>query len=88
MNEMQILGYGVTIVITLGSFVAVIMKFMQPINDLKVVIQELKDCVKALKEDRDELRKQVETHGVEIRELRECIGKIKTKIEIYHKHEG
>lgn len=88
MNEMQILGYGVTIVITLGSFVAVIMKFMQPINDLKVVIQELKDCVKALKEDRDEIRKQVETHGVEIRELRESIGKIKTKIEIYHNHEG
>lgn len=85
MNEMQILGYGVTIVITLGSFVAVIMKFMQPINDLKVVIQELKDCVKALKEDRDELRKTVAIQGEEIYELKIKVSNIETQMDMYHK---
>ena len=51
MDQTQFLGYLVTAIITLGAFVAVIQKLTQPINDLKVVIQELRDCINSLKTD-------------------------------------
>jgi predicted nucleic acid-binding Zn-ribbon protein len=85
MTELQMIGSVVTTVITLGAFIAVIMKFMQPINDLKVVIQELKDCVKALKEDRDAIRKRVEKHGEEIDKLDRRVGDLELKMKLHHK---
>ena len=43
LEETQMIGYAVVVVITLGSFIAVIQKFTQPINELKVVIQKLNE---------------------------------------------
>lgn len=86
MEETQFLGYLVTAVITLGAFVAVIQKLTQPINDLKVVIQELRDCISSIKSDNEAQNKRIEEHGKEIDKLRERVGKAETKIEMYHGH--
>lgn len=85
MNEVEFLGYLVSALITLGGFVAVIMKFIQPINELRVVIQKLNDTIDALKDDTDILNKRIEKHGEQIDDLDHRVGKIETKIEMYHK---
>lgn len=87
MDEMQLLGYAVTIVITLGAFIAVIQKLTQPINDLKIVIQELKDCIGSLKNDNIIQNQRIEKHGEEIDNLKSRVGNIETKIDMYHKGE-
>ena len=84
MEETQFLGYLVTAVITLGAFVAVIQKLTQPINDLKVVIQELRDCISSLKTDNATQNNRIEAQGKEIDDLKDRVGKVETKIDIYH----
>ena len=92
MDEMQMLGYIVTAIITLGAFVAVIQKFTQPINVLRVVIQKLLDKMESMEkgdQDRDEkIEKQgdeLKEHGKEIGDLKNRVGKMETKMEFYHK---
>lgn len=82
MDEMQFLGYVITAIITLASFVAVVQKLTQPINDLKLVIQELRDCVAELKNDNATQNRRIVKHGEEIDELRHRVGVIETKIEM------
>lgn len=84
MDEMQFLGYLITAIITLGAFVAVIQKLTQPINDLKVVIQELRDCISSLKNDNATQNRRIEEHGKEIDELKGRMDKAETKIDLYH----
>lgn len=85
MNEMQFIGYLISAVITLGGFVAVIMKFIQPINDLRVVIQKLNDNIDMLKSDNENHDKRIEKHGQEIDKLDTRVGKLETKMDLYHK---
>lgn len=85
MNETQFLGYLISAIITLGGFVAVIMKFVQPINDLRIVIQKLNDTIDTLKTDNDNQNKRIEKHGEEIDKLDHRVGKLETKVEMYHK---
>ena len=85
MEETQFLGYLVTAIITLGAFVAVIQKLTQPINDLKVVIQELRDCISSIKSDNATQNKRIEEHDKEIDSLKDRMGKAETKISMYHK---
>jgi peptidoglycan hydrolase CwlO-like protein len=85
MEEMQVLGIAVSVVITLGSFVAVIMKFTQPINDLRVVIQKLNDNIDALKNDNTQQSKRIDKHGEQIDKLEHKVDKLETKVELYHK---
>lgn len=87
MDEMQLIGYAVTAIITLGSFIAVVQKMTQPINDLKVVIQELRDCISSLKDDNATQNRRIDKHGEEIDKLDKRVGKIETKIEMYHKEQ-
>lgn len=87
MNEIQFLGYLVSAIITLGSFVAVIMKFTKPINDLKVVIQKLNDNIDAIKHDNTRQSKRIDKHGERIDKLDDRVGKIETKIKIYHRED-
>ncbi|WP_270640224.1 hypothetical protein [Longibaculum muris] len=78
MNQEQLIGNTVLIMITLGSFVAVIQRFTQPIHELKIVIQELKDCIVILRNDNEIQNKRIEKHGEEIDELKmrvNCIDK-------------
>lgn len=84
MEETQFLGYLVTAIITLGAFVAVIQKLTQPINDLKVVIQELRDCISSLKTDNATQNRRIEEHGKEIDKLKDRVTEAETKIKLYH----
>jgi chromosome segregation ATPase len=84
MEGTQFLGYLVTAVITLGSFVAVIQKLTQPINDLKVVIQELRDCISSLKTDNATQNRRLDEHGKDIDDLKDRMTKAETKINMYH----
>lgn len=84
MGELEFLGYLVSAVITLGGFIAIIMKFVQPINDLRVVIQKLNDNIDTLKSDNANQTKRIDKHGEEIDQLDKRVGKIENKMEIYH----
>ncbi len=85
MDELQFVGYLVSAIITLGGFVAIIMKFIQPINDLRVVIQKLNDNIDALKNDNTQQNKRIDKHGEQIDSLGHRVDKIETKMEMYHK---
>lgn len=85
MNEMQFLGYLISAIITLGGFIAIIMKFTQPINDLRVVIQKLNDIIDTLKLNSDQQAKKIEKHDEQIDKLDHRVGKIETKMEMYHR---
>ena len=87
MDEMMIVGYVTSAIITLGGFVTVIMKFIQPINDLKVVIQKLNDNIDMLRKDNTDQCKRIDKHGEQIDNLDHRVGKIETKIEMYHKND-
>ena len=85
MDEIQFLGYLIMAVITLGSFIAVIMKFVQPINELRVVIQKLNDNIDSLKNDNVVQNKRIDRHGERIDQLDNRVGKIEMKIEMIDK---
>lgn len=85
MNEVVFVGYLVLAVVTLGGFIAVIMKFVQPINDLRVVIQKLNDTIDTLKTDNVTQNRRIEKHGEQIDDLNHRVGNIETKIETYRK---
>ena len=82
MNEAQFVGNVVLTIITLGSFVAIINKFTQPINELKIVIEKLNSCIEHIKEDEAIQNKRLEKHGIEIDDLKTRIGKVETKLEV------
>lgn len=84
MDDIQFLGYLISAIITLGGFIAVIMKFIQPINDLRVVIQKLNDTIDALKNDNLTQNKRIDKHGEQIDDLNHRVGKIETKIDMRH----
>ena len=86
MEEAQFLGYLVMAIITLGGFVAVIQKINQPINDLRLVVQELKDCIVALRSDNETQNKRLDEHGREIDDLKVRMENLKTKMAMYHEH--
>lgn len=84
MDEMQLLGYAVTAIITLGGFIAVIMKFTQPINELRVVIQKLLDKIDSISKDSDEHGKVIAKHGDDLAKLGTRVDKLETRMDIYH----
>lgn len=79
-DETQFLGYLISAIITLGGFVAVIMKFIQPINDLRVVIQKLNDTIDAMKDDSKDQKEAIDKHREQISHLNSRVDKIETKI--------
>ena len=85
MDDMNFLGYSVSAIITLGAFIAIIMKFVQPINDLRVVIQKLNDSIDNMKKDDENRDEQIKRHGEEIDDLKGRVDKVETKVKIYHK---
>lgn len=85
MPQAQIIGYIVLAVVTLGGFIGVIQKITQPINDLRIVVQELRDCINSLKTDNSTQNKRLAKHGEEIDKLNSRVQKIETKMTLYHK---
>ena len=86
MDDVILIGYAVTAVVVLGGFIGVIMKFTQPINDLRVVIQKLNDKIDSMIEDANELKTRVGEHGKEIDALGTRVCKIETQIGMDKKH--
>lgn len=84
MDEVTFLGYLVTAIITLGGFVGVVVKFTQPINELRVVIQKLNDNIDTIREVNEQQNKRIEKHGEQIDDLNHRVGKIEGKIELHH----
>ena len=94
MDDLQFVGNVVTAVITLGGFIAVIIKFIQPINDLRVVIQKLNDNIDTMKSDNEkqEMRmnkhdEDISRHERDIGKLDTRVGKLETRVETLHKNE-
>lgn len=85
MDTMQFMGYLISAVITLGGFIAIIMKFVQPINDLRVVIQKLNDNIDSIKSENKTHERRITQHGKEIDELDNRVGTLETKMDMYHK---
>ncbi len=85
MPQTQIIGYIVLAVVTLGGFIGVIQKITQPINDLRIVVQELRDCINSLKTDNSTQNKRLDRHGEEIDKLNSRVQKIETKMTLYHR---
>lgn len=84
MDEAQFLGYLVLAIVTLSAFIAVIMKFTQPINDLRIVIQKLNDNIDSLKSSDSQHTKKIEQHDAQIGKLDRRVGKLETKVIMYH----
>ena len=82
MDDVVLIGYAVTAVVVLGGFIGVIMKFTQPINDLRVVIQKLNDKIDSIIADANELKIRVGEHGKEIDALGTRVCKIETRIDM------
>lgn len=85
MNELQFVGYLVSAIITLGGFIAVIMKFVQPINDLRIVIQKLNDAIDTLRNDNAQHNRKIEKHDEELDKLDHRVGTLETKMDMYHR---
>ena len=86
MDDVVLIGYAVTAVVVLGGFIGVIMKFTQPINDLRAVIQKLNDKIDSIIADANELKIRVGEHGKEIDALGTRVCKIETQIDLGNKH--
>lgn len=84
MNDVNVIGSAVLVVITLGSFIGVIAKFTQPLNDLKVVIQKLNDNIDKLNAENQNQNRRLDKHGEEINHLTGRVDKLETKVSIYH----
>lgn len=83
--EMEILGYVLVAIVTIIGFVSAIHKMSKPINDLLVVVQELKDCIKSLKEMNTTQNARIDAHGREIDALKLKVEQLETKVNMYHK---
>ena len=88
MDDVVLIGYAVTAVVVLGGFIGVIMKFTQPINDLRVVIQKLNDKIDSIIADANELKIRVGEHGKEIDALGTRVCKIETRIDLENKNDS
>lgn len=86
MDKPEFIGYLVSAIITLGSFIAVIIKFIQPINNLLITVQKINDNIDAIKNDNGVQNQRIEKHGEQIYNLDRRVGKIETKIETFHDH--
>ena len=84
MEQAQLIGYAVLAIITLGSFIVVIQKFTQPINELRVVIQELRDCINSIIKENARHTERLDKHRDQIEELQKDVAEIKTKMDMYH----
>lgn len=87
MDEAQFLGYLVMAIITLGAFMLVIQRMTQPINDLKIAIQELRDYIGSLKESNAVQNKRIEELEKTVGKLEKAVEKIQTMIQLYHSNQ-
>lgn len=84
MEEVTILGYVLIALITIIGFIISIIKLTKPINDLQLAVQELRGLIKSLGETEATQNTRIDAHGQDIDELRLKVGKLETKVNMYH----
>lgn len=84
MEEVTILGYVLIALITIIGFIISIIKLTKPINDLQLAVQELRGLIKSLGETEATQNTRLDAHGQDIDELRLKVGKLETKVNMYH----
>jgi hypothetical protein len=84
MEEVTILGYVLIALITIVGFIISIIKLTKPINDLQLAVQELRGLIKSLGETETTQNSRLDAHGQDIDELRLKVGKLETKVNMYH----
>lgn len=82
MEQAELIGYAVLAIITLGSFTVVISRFTQPINELRVVIQELRDCITNITKENARHTERLDLHRDQIAELQQDVAEVKTIVNI------
>lgn len=87
MEELQIVGLLVAGLVTIGGFIAVILKFVQPINELRVMIQKLIDTLETLTKDNSEHGKRLDDHDDHFNKLDGRVNTLETKMDIFHHNE-
>lgn len=85
MNEMEVLGMVLTAIITIAGLVSLIVSFIKPINELRVVIQKLNDSIDAIRNDHDIYERRLNKHSEKLDDLDDRMGKMETKMDFYHK---
>lgn len=85
MDEVTILGYVLLALVTIIGFVVAIIKMTKPINNLCIAVQELRDSIKSLRELSTTQNSRLDAHGQEIDDLKLKLGKLETKVNMYHK---
>ena len=85
MDANVFLGYLIPGLITLGSFIAIVMRIVQPITELRIAIQELKDCISAMRENDRRRDEQIKSHDERINQLETRTDKLETRVGMYHK---
>lgn len=89
MDEAQIIGCIILAAVTIGSFLTMVLKAVgkitQPINELRVVIQELKDCIKDITKENAFHTELLDRHRKQIEELQMDVMELKHTIDMYHK---
>ena len=84
MNATLFLGYLVGGLITLGTLLGLAMKIVQPMNDLRIVIQKLVDKFDTMEKTNEKHDKTLEKHEEHLDKLDDRVGKLETRVDIYH----
>ena len=84
MDEMQFIGYAISAVITIGAFLAVVMKFVKPINELRIVIQKLIDNIDNIQNGYASQENKLNKHDAQIDDLGTRVCTLETKMDLYH----
>lgn len=87
MEEAQLIGEAIKTIITLGAFVAVIVKFIQPINELRIVIQKLNDNIDAMKKDNEDHEKRISRNSDKLDNHESRINTLEIKVGTYHRND-
>jgi uncharacterized protein YybS (DUF2232 family) len=87
MEQAQLIGYGVIALSTILGFIVTVLKFIQPINELRIVIQELKDCINNIIKDNARHTERLDKQRDQIEQLQKDVVEIKLMMNVYHKED-
>ena len=81
--QAQFLGYFIMAVVTIGGFIGIVNKITQPINELKIVISELKECIRFLQKDQETHKEKIEEFERRISHIEKDVGILSKLIDTY-----
>ena len=87
MEQAQLIGYGVIALSTILGFIVTVLKFIQPINELRIVIQELRDCINNIIKDNARHTERLDKQRDQIEQLQKDVVEIKLMMNVYHKED-